>query len=155
MRSGADVGRDGSSPGFEFVAKRVRAQSTYAAIVGLVVVASYAIALWVRVIDPLVVGVGLWSELFRALPYIVVTHLVATVVADRRAHPPVGATRVLRVALANLVATTLTLSVAVFTRIWSVEWAPLVPFTVIILGGVLTTLTMGMLTFRQRFLAAS
>lgn len=153
LRSGADEGRNGASRRFGFFAMRVRAQSAYAAVVGFVLVASYVIATGIRGLDS-PIG-GLWSDLFQALPFIVLTHLVAHVVAGGMTHHPVAGTRALRVALANVAATALIFGVAVLTRMSGAEWAPLVPLTVILLGGALATMSMGTITRRRRFFSAS
>jgi FlaA1/EpsC-like NDP-sugar epimerase len=131
-------------------ASRVRTDITFAVIDGLVVMAAYATALALRMLDPLVSDAGTyWSDLLRVLPVIIVVHIVANTVAGAYGHvwEYASITEAARLAIANGAAT----AVIVF-----LEWVArhsigfLVPYLTLVAGGLFTFLLTGLLRFRSR-----
>lgn len=153
MRSGADIERDDAwGASFATLATRIRADIAFAALDVFVVVASYMIALGIRMVDPLVTNDGLWLDLFLALPFIVSVHVLANILTGAYGHvwEHASTAEALRVAIANLSATAFILASAVVARVFEWDAAPVVPLVVIGLGGALALLSMGLVRFRSR-----
>jgi len=131
-------------------ASRVRADITFAVIDGLVVMAAYAAALALRMLDPLVSnGDTLWSDLLRFLPVIIVVHILANAVSGAYGHvwEYASITEASRLAIANG---------AAMVVIVSLEWLArnavglVVPYLTLVAGGLFTFLLTGLLRFRSR-----
>lgn len=131
-------------------ASRVRTDITFAVIDGLVVMAAYATALALRMLDPLVSdGATYWSDLLRILPVIIVVHVVANALAGAYGHvwEYASITEATKLAIANGVATAVIVALGWFGRHWL---DLLVPYLTFIAGGLFTFLLTGLLRFRSR-----
>ena len=131
-------------------ASRIRVDIVFALVDVFVVLASYAIALGFRMLDPLVGDSSqFWGDLILAMPLIIVIHILANVVAGAYGHvwEHASMNEALRVALANAAATTVLLAITWFVRS-STEIV--IPYQVVVMGGLLSLLAMGLVRFRSR-----
>jgi len=136
-------------------AARIQADLAFAVVDVVVVISAYTMGLAVRMIDP---GVesdsGLWNDLVTALPVIVGLHLVTNVLAGTYGHvwEHASTTEAVRVALANGSATAILFFLSWLVREPTGLFDPgvLVPYSVVVMGGLLSLLTMGLIRFRSR-----
>lgn len=131
-------------------ASRVRTDITFAVIDGLVVMAAYAIALALRMLDPLVSDAGsYWSDLFKVLPVIIAVHILANAVAGAYGHvwEYASVNEATRLAIANAMAMTVIVTLGWGAR-HSIDL--LVPYLTLVAGGLFTFLFTGLLRFRSR-----
>ena len=131
-------------------ASRVRADVAFAVIDLFVVVAAYTFGLGLRMIDPLVGdSTGFWVDLAVAMPVIAAVHIVANVVAGTYGHvwEHASTNEALRVVVSNSAASALLLGLN-----WWVRQVGefLVPYSVLVVGGLVSLLAMGMVRFRSR-----
>jgi FlaA1/EpsC-like NDP-sugar epimerase len=129
-------------------ASRVRTDIVFAFLDVFVVVSSYNIGMALRMIDRQVVDVvELWIDLAIAMPVILVVHIVANMIAGAYGHvwEHASTSEAVRVALANGAATALLFILSLMVRP-----AVVVPLSVIVIGGLVSLLSMGMIRFRSR-----
>jgi FlaA1/EpsC-like NDP-sugar epimerase len=115
-----------------------------------VVVASYMIALGFRMLDPLVGDSSeFWGDLILAMPLIILVHILANVVVGAYGHvwEHASMNEALRVALANASAIIVLLAITWFARSGT---EIVIPYQVVVLGGLLSLLAMGLVRFRSR-----
>lgn len=132
------------------LASQVRADILFAIVDVFIVVTSYSVGLGLRMLDPLVQETQpFWLDLAMAMPVIVLVHVVANVVAGAYGHvwEYASTSEATRVALANAAAVAL-----VFVLSWlaRTEIAVLLPYSVVVVGGLLSLLGMGLVRFRSR-----
>ena len=131
-------------------ASRVRADLAFAAVDLMVVLGAYTFALWIRLLDPLVADdVTFFTELALALPVIVAIHLIFNVVAGAYGHvwEHASMAEARQVVIANALATGTLLFLAWIVRS---PFGIVVPYSVVLLGGMLATAGMGLVRFRSR-----
>lgn len=131
-------------------ASRVRADVAFAVVDLFVVVAAYTFGLGLRMIDPLVGdSTGFWGDLALAMPVIAAIHLVANVVSGTYGHvwEHASTSEAMRVVVANTTASALLIGLN-----WLVRQGGefLVPYSVLVVGGLVSLLAMGLVRFRSR-----
>ena len=131
-------------------ASRVRADIAFTVVDVVVVVAAYTIALGIRMLDPLVGDVQIfWRSFAIVLPVIITVHVVANAIAGAYGHvwEYASITEAVRLVVANAAATAMILLVA-----WVVRnpLAIVIPYTTLVLGGLLSLLLMGLVRYRSR-----
>ena len=118
----------------------------------LVVVASYTIALSLRMIDPLVGDPrsDFWSDLFLAMPVIVAVHIIANALAGAYGHvwEHASTDEAIRVIVATASATVVLLLANLIIRQGDDEL--IIPWATLVVGGLLTVALMGLIRFRSR-----
>lgn len=132
-------------------ASRIRADMAFAALDVFVVVAAYTLGLALRMLDTRVEGANaLWTDLAVAMPFIVVTHIVANVATGAYGHvwEHASTSEAARVAVAS-VAAAMTLTV-VNGVVRTVQPDFVVPVSVVVIGGLVSLLAMGLVRFRSR-----
>ena len=132
-------------------ASRIRTDIAFAIIDVFVVIAAYSVGLGLRSLDSAVTGHSeFWRVLFIAMPVIVLVHLLTNVVAGAYGHvwEHASTSEALRVVAASGVATGVLLLTSRLVR----QPAPdfVVPYAVIVIGGLLSLMAMGMIRFRSR-----
>jgi FlaA1/EpsC-like NDP-sugar epimerase len=133
-------------------ASHVRADLAFAALDVFVVVAVYTLGLAVRMLDTSIVDGGdLWLDLAKAMPAIVVVHLLANVVAGAYGHvwEHASTSEAARVVVANTAAAAVLVSANSILRLTGTELV-VIPWTVFAIGGLLSLFAMGMVRFRSR-----
>ncbi len=131
-------------------ASRVRADFAFAVVDVFVVVGSYTVALGVRSLDPLVTDLRpFWSDLFIAMPVIVLLHVASNVIAGTYGHvwEHASVSEAARIAVANVVAGSVILALALWAR---VSIGVLVPYLVVVVGASFSLFGMGLVRFRSR-----
>ena len=131
-------------------ASRVRADIAFAVVDLFVVASAYSIGLGFRMLDPFVGdSISFFSDLAVAMPMVVLVHLLANVVAGAYGHvwEQASTSEARRVVVANAgaIGTLLLLSFLARQTIDVV-----VPYSVVVLGGVLSMGGMGLIRFRSR-----
>ncbi len=128
-----------------------RADILFAVIDVLIIVAAYSVALEIRMLDS---GVAEPREYFvdlaKALPLIILIHLLANVVAGAYGHvwEHASTDEALKVVLANVVAGGLVLGLTMLLK--ELPDAIRVPIAVVVMGTFLTLAGMGLVRFRSR-----
>ncbi len=136
--------------GLAKAASRVRTDITFALIDAFIVVGAYVTALALRMLDPSVSeGQVFWADLLRAVPFIVVVHLVANALAGAYGHTWEYASlnEATRLGVASTIALLFVTSASLVLR------DPLgivVPTLTLVAGGLLTFLLAGLVRFRSR-----
>lgn len=150
MGGNTNGGGRGAQQSIAQAASRIRVDIAFAAVDLFVVFAAYAIGMWLRMLDPTVVTPReFWVDLVVAMFFIAAIHLVANAVAGGYGHvwEYASMSEAVRLMLANAVAMVLILSLSTAVR------QPLdivVPYTTLVVGGLLSLLMMGMVRFRSR-----
>ncbi len=132
-------------------AARVRADIAFAVVDVFIVVAAYTIALAIRMLDSGIVDVqAYFRDLARALPAIVLIHLVANIIAGAYGHvwEHASTDEAMRVVFANAAAGTLVLALIYLLRIPQDQI--LIPASVVVMGAFLSLAGMGLVRFRSR-----
>jgi len=151
---------DGANPGqsrswgqsLATMASRVRADVVFAFLDVFVVVASYTIGMGLRMLDPAVTQRGeYWSEFAIAIPFIVLLYLLANVFVGAYGHvwEYASTNEAIRVVVGSAAATALVFGVSWAGR-WLIGLELIVPYAVIVIGGLLSLFAMGMVRFRSR-----
>lgn len=133
-------------------ASRVRVDFAFALIDLLVVVGAYSIGLGLRMLDSTVDDPGqFWNDLMLVMPAIVAIHLIANAVAGAYGHvwKYASVSEAIRLAVANGIAATVLVGSAFVLR-EAFGSGLIVPYGTLVLGSVLTFLTMGLVRFRSR-----
>ncbi|MDX1469022.1 MAG: nucleoside-diphosphate sugar epimerase/dehydratase [Acidimicrobiia bacterium] len=131
-------------------ASRVRADIAFALVDVFVVVASYTLGLGLRMIDPLVGDTtGFWSDLMLAMPVIIALHLAANVLAGAYGHvwEHASTSEAMRVAVANAATSSVLIGLSWMARELT---GFVIPYSVLVVGGLGSLLAMGMVRFRSR-----
>jgi FlaA1/EpsC-like NDP-sugar epimerase len=131
-------------------ASRMRADITFAAVDVVAVVVSYAFGLGLRMLDPGITEPQVfWQRFFTLVPIIVVVHIVANAVAGAYGHvwEHASTNEALRVAFGNAAAMGVILSGSWWIRSAS---AVVLPWSMLVVGGLLSFLLMGLVRFRSR-----
>lgn len=133
-------------------ASRVRADMAFAALDIFVVVAAYTLGLALRMLDPLIGDPGdLWADLAMVMPLIVLVHLLANIAAGAYGHvwEHASTSEAARVVAANVAAW---LVLAIGNHVARLPDPDLVvlPWSVIVVGGLVTLFAMGLVRFRSR-----
>jgi FlaA1/EpsC-like NDP-sugar epimerase len=132
-------------------ASRVRADILFAVVDLFVVASAYFLALGFRMLDPFV---GDTSSYFRALaialPTIAVIHLIYNIWTGAYGHvwEHASIAEAFRVALANIAACATLLFLSYVAR--TTDTLIVIPYSVIVLGGLLSLFGMGLVRFRSR-----
>jgi FlaA1/EpsC-like NDP-sugar epimerase len=134
---------------------RIRVDIAFAIVDIFVVIASYTLGLGLRTLDPLVGdSAGLWANLWLAMPVIILFHLAANVIAGAYGHvwEHASTSEAIRVVAANGSATAVLCGLSWLVRPATgiVTEGILVPFYVVVTGGLLSLLGMGLMRFRSR-----
>lgn len=132
-------------------ASRLRVDYVFALIDVLVVIAAYSVGLGIRSLDTAVTDhAGFWQDLAIALPLIVIVHLLANMVAGAYGHvwEHASTSEALRVVAANATATAVLLATSWLVR--QPSDSLVVPYSVIVMGGMISLFAMGMVRFRSR-----
>ena len=132
-------------------ASRVRTDIAFAVIDVFVVIAAYSVGLGLRSLDSAVTEpTQYWKMLFIAMPVIVLIHVLSNVVAGAYGHvwEHASTSEALRVAAASSAATGILLLASRLVRQPVSDLV--VPYAVIVIGGLLSLLAMGMIRFRSR-----
>ena len=133
-------------------ASRVQADLAFAALDIFIVVAVYTLGLAVRMLDTSIVDGGdLWLDLGKAMPVIIVVHLLANVAAGAYGHvwEHASTSEAARVVVANTAASVVLVVANSFLRATGSELV-VIPWTVFAIGGLLSLFGMGMVRFRSR-----
>jgi FlaA1/EpsC-like NDP-sugar epimerase len=131
------------------LASRIRADIAFAALDVMIVVASYSVGMAFRMLDTLVVDTrGYWLDLLMIMPLIVTIHVVANALTGAYGHvwEHASTNEAVRVVLANAGAVIAVFAVGQWFRTISV----VIPYTVILVGGLMSVLMMGLVRFRTR-----
>lgn len=131
-------------------ASRIRTDFAFALIDGLVVIAAYATALALRMLDPMVAdGNAFWTDFFRALPVIISIHILANAFAGAYGHvwEYASVSEATRLAVANGAAIVAIVFLGWLTRD---AFGLIVPYLTLVAGGLLTFLLTGLVRFRSR-----
>jgi FlaA1/EpsC-like NDP-sugar epimerase len=131
------------------LASRIRADIAFAALDVMVVIASYSVGLAFRMLDSLVVDIrGYWLDLLIVMPLIVTLHIVANALTGAYGHvwEHASTNEAARVVVANAGAVIAVFAVGQWLRTIHV----VVPYSVILVGGLLSVLMMGLIRFRSR-----
>lgn len=131
-------------------AARIRADIAFAVLDLFVVVAAYTLGLGLRMLDPLVgEAADFWRDLAIAMPVIVAVHILANVVAGAYGHvwEHASTSEAVRVVIANLAASILLIGANLWARQTEVV---LIPWSVVVIGGLVSLFAMGMVRFRSR-----
>ncbi|MGA8040516.1 MAG: polysaccharide biosynthesis protein [Acidimicrobiia bacterium] len=115
----------------------------------MIVVASYSVGMAFRMLDTLVVDTrGYWLDLLMVMPLIVALHIVANALTGAYGHvwEHASTNEAVRVVLANAGAVIAVFAVGQWLRTIGV----VIPYTVILVGGLLSVLMMGLVRFRSR-----
>lgn len=131
-------------------ASRVRADIAFAFVDTVIVVGAYTMGLGLRMLDPLVGDVrGFWLDLLVALPVIVLIHLLANAVVGAYGHvwEFASTSEAIRVALANMVASLMVITLAATARS---RLDLIVPILTLVVGGLLSLMMMGLVRYRSR-----
>lgn len=131
-------------------ASRVRADIAFAAVDLFVVASAYTLALGFRMFDPLVGDVSSYfSDLAIGLPVIAVVHLICNVAAGAYGHvwEHASTAEARQVVVANLAALS---TLLVFNYVARLSVGVVIPYSVIVLGGMLSVAGMGLVRFRSR-----
>ena len=131
-------------------ASRVRADIAFAVVDILIVVAAYTVALGFRMLDPLVVDIQIfWRNFAIALPVIFTIHVMANAIAGAYGHvwEYASITEAVRLVVANAGATVMALLVAWIVRN---RLGIVIPYSTLVLGGLLSLLLMGLVRYRSR-----
>lgn len=147
---GADIGVSGSPRlSISQAASRIRVDIAFALVDLLVVVAAYSIGMAIRMLDT---GVNdptkYWTDLFVALPVIVLIHLVANALAGAYGHvwKYASMSEAIRLMIANGTAAVFILGLNLVLR----PVGFVVPLGTIVIGELLSVLLMGLVRFRSR-----
>ena len=140
----------GSRQSISLAASRVRVDVAFAAVDVLIVVAAYTVGLGLRMLDA---GIGdvrvFWIDLAMALPFIVAIHLVANALAGAygRVWEYASTSEALGLVAANGGA-----SASILVLGWAVrdQIGIVIPFSTLVVGGLLSFLMMGLVRFRSR-----
>jgi FlaA1/EpsC-like NDP-sugar epimerase len=133
-------------------ASQVRADIAFATLDIFVVIAAYTLGLAVRMLDPLVSETtDLWSDLVIAMPLIVGIHMLANVVAGAYGHvwEHASTSEAARVVVANAGASAVLVFANLLVRAFDPEFL-LIPWSVFVVGGLVSLFAMGMVRFRSR-----
>jgi len=133
-------------------ASQVRADIAFAVLDIFVVIAAYTLGLAVRMLDPTVgETANLWSDLARAMPFIIGIHLIANIVAGAYGHvwEHASTSEAARVVLANAGASGFLVVVNFVIRRLEPEFI-VIPWAVFVVGGLVSLFAMGMVRFRSR-----
>jgi FlaA1/EpsC-like NDP-sugar epimerase len=128
----------------------VRADIAFAVLDVFVVVAAYTLGLALRMLDPLVgEAAEFWSDLAMAMPVIVVVHLLANIAAGGYGHvwEHASTSEAVRVVIANVGAGVLLVAGNLWARHTDLL---LIPWSVPVVGGLVSLFAMGMVRFRSR-----
>ena len=136
-------------------AARIQADLAFAVVDVVVVISTYTMGLALRMVDPgIEADTQLWNDLMTALPVIVAIHLLANILAGTYGHvwEHASTNEAVRVVIANGAATALLFFLSWFVREATGVFDPgvLVPYSVVVMGGLLSLLTMGLIRFRSR-----
>lgn len=136
-------------------AARIQADLAFAVVDIVVVVSAYTMGLAVRMIDPGVEADSrLWDDLVTAMPVIIAIHVLANILAGAYGHvwEHASTSEAVRVAAANGSATALLFFLSWLVREPTGVFDPgvLIPYSVVVMGGLLSLLTMGLIRFRSR-----
>lgn len=150
MLGGSSVGVAGLRRSVSLAASRVRADFTFAVVDVFVVVSSYVMGLALRMLDPLIGGAQeFWEDLFIVLPVFVAVHILANALAGAYGHvwEHASTSEAMRVVVANAAS-----SVVILCVNWGVRSAydVVVPYSSVVLGGLLSVILMGLVRFRSR-----
>ena len=151
MLGGANGGEIGSMrQRVSLAASRVRADIAFAAVDVIAVVVSYTFGLALRMLDRGVVDpLDFWTDLFIVLPFIVVIHIAANAISGAYGHvwEHASTNEAMRVARGSVAA-----SVLVLLGGWWVReaFSIIIPFSTLVIGGLLSLLLMGLVRFRSR-----
>ncbi len=132
-------------------AARVRADIAFAFVDVFIIVGAYSIALAIRMLDPGIADVRVYvTDLAKALPAIVLIHVLANVIAGGYGHvwEHASTDEAMKVVMANAAAGSLVLAMS-----YLLKYAPgqiVVPATVVVMGAFLTLAGMGLVRFRSR-----
>jgi hypothetical protein len=136
-------------------ASKVRSDIAFAVVDLLVVASAYFLALSYKMLDPFIDGSLYFRELALALPVIALVHLIYNNLAGAYGYPSeeagTGKARwvaVTRVTAANIFSIVTLLALNYFARSWGISI--IVPFSVILLGGLLSLCGMGLVRLRSR-----
>lgn len=131
-------------------ASHMRVDIVFALLDAFVVVAAYTVGLGLRMLDPLVgEPAEFWGDLAVVMPIIVLIHLTANALLNAYGHvwEHASTTEAASVVLSNGVA----VWVLVILNWWSrATGFILIPWSVLVVGGLLTLFGMGMVRFRSR-----
>lgn len=138
-------------------ASRVRADILFAVVDLFVVASAYGLALTIRMLDRVVdPRLENPSTFFRnlawALPIIMLVHLIYNVWAGAYGHvwEHASTAEAFRVAVANIAASATLLLISFAAREFTDSTPVVVPYSVIVLGGLLSLFGMGLVRFRSR-----
>lgn len=152
MISGAADGhQDSKGRSIASAASRVRVDIAFAVLDVFVVVAAYSVGLGLRSLDSEVTDhARFWQALVFAMPVIVLVHLIANIISGSYGHvwEYASTSEALRVVTATSSATGVLLLLSWGIR--NLVSGLVVPFSVIVIGGLLSLLAMGMVRFRSR-----
>lgn len=133
-----------------FAASRVRADIAFAVLDVFVVVAAYTLGLALRMLDPLIGdATQFWTDLALAMPVIVLVHLAANILAGAYGHvwEHASTSEAARVVIANVGAW----GVVAGLNWWARELnLVVIPWSVVVVGGLASLFAMGMVRFRSR-----
>jgi FlaA1/EpsC-like NDP-sugar epimerase len=143
--NGAIVGR---RQAISAAAARVRADIAFAGIDVFVVASAYVLGLGLRMLDP-TVGSGYWASLAMALPLIILIHIGANALAGAYGHvwEYASTSEAIRLVAANASASTLIILLELGAR---ATIGTFVPWSTLVLGGLLSFLLMGLVRYRSR-----
>ncbi len=131
------------------VASRIRADIAFALLDVMVVILSYSVGLAFRMLDSLIVDPrGYWIDLLVVMPLIVTLHIVANALTGAYGHvwEHASMNEAVRVVLANAGAVIAVFAIGQWLRTIGV----VIPYSVILVGGLLSVLMMGLVRFRSR-----
>jgi FlaA1/EpsC-like NDP-sugar epimerase len=132
-------------------AARVRADIAFAFIDVFIIIGAYSIALAVRMLDPGIQDARMYvTDLAKALPIIILIHVMANVIAGAYGHvwEHASTDEAMKVVMANAAAGCLVLAVS-----YLLKFTPdpiVIPATVVVMGAFLTLAGMGLCRFRSR-----
>jgi hypothetical protein len=137
-------------------ASKVRSDIAFAVVDLLVVASAYFLALSYKMLDPFMLGRSLYfRDLALALPVIALVHLIYNNLAGAYGYPSeeagTGKARwvaVTRVTAANIFSIVTLLALNYLARSWGISI--ILPFFVILLGGLLSLCGMGLVRLRSR-----
>lgn len=133
-------------------ASQVRADFAFAVLDIFVVIAAYTLGLAVRMLDPTIgETANLWSDLAFAMPFIMAAHLVSNIVAGAYGHvwEHASTSEAARVVVANAGASAFLVLANFAIRRLDPEFL-VIPWSVFVVGGLVSVFAMGMVRFRSR-----
>ncbi|MEX2250742.1 MAG: nucleoside-diphosphate sugar epimerase/dehydratase [Acidimicrobiia bacterium] len=132
-------------------AARVRADIAFAFIDIFIVIAAYSIAMAIRMLDPGIADPrSYFSDLAKLMPLIIVTHIVANVIAGAYGHvwEHASTDEAMKVVVANAAAGTLVLVVSYYLEFSHIDLV--LPVGVVVMGALFSLAGMGLVRFRSR-----